>query len=88
MPSMEKPPVELYSGTSRHFFEALYSEIRKETYGKDIGQNSWLTADECRRFIELLQLSADKKVAEIALGSGGPALFMAKQSGCILIRNR
>jgi ubiquinone/menaquinone biosynthesis C-methylase UbiE len=79
-----KPKVELYSGTYKIFAEELYQEIRKETYGKDIGQTSWLTADECRKIFSILKLTPDKKVLEIGSGSGGPAVFLVKETGCHL----
>ena len=79
-----KSKVELYSGTYKNYAEDLYKQIRKETYGEDIGQNSWLTADEYRNFFSLLKLTPDKKVLEIATGSGGPAVFMVKEMGCRL----
>ena len=79
-----KPKAELFSVTYSNYSEDLYKEIRKDTYGEDIGQNSWLTADEYRDFFSLLKLSPGKKVLEIATGSGGPAAFMVKETGCKL----
>jgi ubiquinone/menaquinone biosynthesis C-methylase UbiE len=79
-----KPKVELYSNTYGNYGENLYRAIREETYGEDIGQNSWVTADEYRDFFSLLKLSPEKKVLEIATGSGGPALFMVRETGCHL----
>ncbi len=79
-----KSKVELYSGTYKDYEEYLYREIRKETYGEDIGQTSWLTAHEYRYFFSLLHLSSDKKVLEMATGSGGPAVFVVKEMGCHL----
>jgi len=35
-----------FSGTYKNYAEGVYRDIRKETYGEDIGQTSWLTADE------------------------------------------
>jgi SAM-dependent methyltransferase len=74
--------VELFSGTYKNYAEQLYKEIRSETYGEDIGQTSWLTANEYREFFSLLKLSGDDNVLEIAPGSGGPAVFMVKETGC------
>lgn len=79
-----KPKAELFSLTYSNYSEDLYKEIRKETYGEDIGQNSWLTADEYRDFFSILKLSPGKRVLEIATGSGGPAAFMVKETGCKL----
>ena len=60
----------------------LYAEIRREAFGEDIGQNSWHTADEQDRFVTWLELSAGKKLLDVACGAGGPALRIATASGC------
>ena len=39
-------PVDLYNSTYGNFQEQVLAEIRRETYGEDIGQNSWITTDE------------------------------------------
>jgi cyclopropane fatty-acyl-phospholipid synthase-like methyltransferase len=57
------------------------AEARAETYGSDIGQNSWLTADEQERFGRDLKLAPGKRLLEVACGSGGPALFLAENFG-------
>ncbi len=75
-------PVNLYDGTYRHFTENVLDAVRKETFGTDIGQNSWLTADEFDRFLLMLGLSRDSHVLEVASGSGGPALHTARTIGC------
>jgi SAM-dependent methyltransferase len=72
------------------FFDTIYGNfsdpalhaIRKETFGQDIGQNSWLTVDEYDRFTHWLDLDPKKHVLEVASGSGGPALYLARQAGC------
>lgn len=76
--------VKLYPGTYKNYSEEIYKSIRNETFGEDIGQNSWLTAGEFREFFSLLSIAKSKKVLEIASGSGGPALSMAKETGCHL----
>ena len=72
---------DLYS-TYAHFTEDVLAEIRRETFGVDIGQNSWLTVEEYDRFISWLGLTPDDHVLEIASGSGGPALHLANTIGC------
>jgi hypothetical protein len=52
--------------------------VRKETFGDDIGQNSWLTRDEYDRFISWLQIT-QHHVLEVASGSGGPASYLAQR---------
>ena len=65
-----------------HFEQDILAQIRRETYGEDIGQFSWLTADEFRGFLHLLDLDAGSYVLDVACGSGGPAIFMAQTTGC------
>ncbi len=74
--------VDLYHSTYGHFASGVLQEIRRETYGTDIGQNSWLTVDEFRQFFDMLAITRESNVLEVASGSGGPALFMAQMVGC------
>ncbi len=76
--------VKLYPGTYKNYSEDIYKAIRNETFGEDIGQNSWLTADEYLEMFSLLGITGRSEVLEIASGSGGPALFMVKETGCSL----
>jgi SAM-dependent methyltransferase len=62
--------------------DELYASIRREGFGEDIGQNSWLTADEQRTFCAWLGLDSSTELLEVGSGSGGPALFTAAVSGC------
>jgi SAM-dependent methyltransferase len=64
------------------FGDELYASIRREAFGEDIGQNSWLTADEQRRFCGQLRLDSSSDLLEVGSGSGGPALFAAATTGC------
>jgi SAM-dependent methyltransferase len=64
------------------FGERAVEAVRVEAFGRDIGQNSWLTADEFDRFISWLGLTPGGHVLEVASGSGGPALYLAEKSGC------
>ena len=73
--------VDLYSNYS-HFTEQVLTAIRLETFGKDIGQNSWTTADEYDRFISWLRLEPQQQVLEVASGSGGPARYLAERAQC------
>lgn len=73
--------VDLYSAYG-NFTEQVLAAIREETFGQDIGQNSWITAGEYDRFISWLRLDAGHHVLEVASGSGGPARYLAQQTGC------
>src|SRR5918998_950578 len=73
---------DLFYNTYGHFTERVLASVRAETFGRDIGQNSWLTADEYERFASWLDLAPASHVLEVASGSGGPALHLAGQAGC------
>jgi 2-polyprenyl-3-methyl-5-hydroxy-6-metoxy-1,4-benzoquinol methylase len=74
-----------YDANYRNFETQLYSEIRREAFGDDIGQNSWLTAEEQDLFMSWLNLSTGKTLLDVACGSGGPALRIAGTTGCSLV---
>jgi ubiquinone/menaquinone biosynthesis C-methylase UbiE len=71
-----------YDNAYGNFADDVLSVVRIETFGVDLGQNSWLTADEYDRFCGLLQIAAQSRVLETASGSGGPAVYMAEKYGC------
>ncbi len=68
--------------TYSQFERSLLQDIRRETYGQDIGQFSWITADELRKFFRQLDLQKNSRILDVACGSGGPALFTAETIGC------
>jgi SAM-dependent methyltransferase len=76
--------VDLYNSTYSNFQAQVLTEIRRETYGEDIGQNSWITTGEYDTFYSWLNLSAGDHVLEIASGSGGPAIYLAKKFKCCI----
>ena len=80
-----KPTAGHYDANYRSFESDLYSAIRREAFGEDIGQNSWLTADEQDRFIQHLTLSPGKKLMDVACGAGGPALRIAQKAACSIV---
>jgi SAM-dependent methyltransferase len=71
-----------YTLTYSHFAHPVLAEIRQETFGEDIGQNGWLTAEEYRHYLSYLEVTAASQVLDIGSGSGGPALLLARTVGC------
>jgi hypothetical protein len=69
---------DIYFGS---FSRPAFQNIRKETYCEDIGQFCWIKADEYRGFIQLLSIEPHHQVLDIASGSGGPAIFLSRQTG-------
>jgi SAM-dependent methyltransferase len=74
-----------YNANYGNFQTELYAQIRRDAFGEDIGQNSWLTSDEQDRFLEWLDLSPGKTLLDVACGAGGPALRIAATTGCSVI---
>lgn len=75
-------PVNLYDNFYDNFSARVLEQVRAETYGEDVGQNSWMTAEELDRFIELLRLQSSSNLLEVGSGSGVPALYVARKTGC------
>lgn len=64
------------------FDSDLMRGVRGEAYGRDIGQNSWATAEEVESAIEWLALAAGSRLLDIGCGPGGPLAFIAGRTGC------
>jgi SAM-dependent methyltransferase len=77
-----QPQVDHYGAQYGHFATELYAEIRLEAFGEDIGQNGWLTSREQDLFISWLGLRPDHTLLDVACGSGGPSLRIARLTGC------
>ena len=79
------PSADHYDANYGNFQTELYAKIRREAFGEDIGQNSWLTVDEHDRFLEWLNLAPEKVLLDVACGAGGPALRIAAATGCSVV---
>lgn len=79
---MTATSTDLYGPTYRSFASGLHADIRREAFGEDIGQTSWLTAAEQDEFIAWLGLDIAARLVDIACGSGGPTLRIARLTGC------
>lgn len=79
------PVVDLYDAAYGNFASDVYAEIRREAFGADIGQNSWLTLDELDGYISRLALGPDSRVLDVGCGSGGPALHISQATGCRVV---
>lgn len=75
-------PVRHYDAHYGRFSSDLYASIRREAFGEDIGQNSWLTSDEHDLFIDWMSLTKESRVLDIACGSGHTTLRIAGRTGC------
>jgi SAM-dependent methyltransferase len=74
--------IDLFYNTYANFTEQVLASVRQAAFGEDIGQNSWVTVEEYDRFIDELRLTPASHALEVASGSGGPALYLARKAGC------
>jgi SAM-dependent methyltransferase len=74
--------VDLYETAYRNLSTHALEQVRRDTYGEDFGQSSWVTADEYRRFVRLVDLRPTDHVLDVGCGSGGPAMFLAREVSC------
>jgi len=80
-----EPKIDLYGSTYGHFAEEIYADIRRESSGEDVGQNSWLTREELDRFATDLALGPAARLLDVACGSGGPTLHLVRTTGCAAV---
>lgn len=79
---MSNSSVNLYDNVYADFASSAEIAVRQETYGEDLGQSSWLTAQEWLEFADQLGVGAGSEVLEVGSGSGGPAVYLAAERGC------
>ena len=79
---MSSAKINLYDNEYGNYTRDLYAGIRRETYGQDLGQTSWVTNEESHEIPQLLQIGPASAVLEVGSGSGGYALHLAEKSGC------
>jgi cyclopropane fatty-acyl-phospholipid synthase-like methyltransferase len=71
-----------YQSLYENFDSPLMSQLRLETYGEDIGQHSWVTAEDLRRDAPRLKLAPAARLLDLGCGPCGPLTFLMKTTGC------
>lgn len=56
--------------------------IERSVCGCDYGGNSWTTRTEADNLVTALELHPETHLLDLGAGSGWPAIYMAKASGC------
>jgi cyclopropane fatty-acyl-phospholipid synthase-like methyltransferase len=80
-------------GSRAAFFDATYrgfagdvrTQVRRETYDRDLGQTGWLDLAEWRTFARRLGCEPGSRVLDVACGSGGPALQLVRETGADVV---
>jgi len=65
------------------FDSPVMREVRREAYAEDIGQHSWVTADELRSDLERLALGPASRLIDLGCGPCGPLVFAVQSTGCL-----
>ena len=78
----QKSRADGYESFYREFDSPLMRQIRCEAYGEDIGQHSWVGADELRGDIDRLKLSPSSRLVDLGCGPCGPLTFVLATVGC------
>jgi len=81
------------AGQSYDFYAMRYSPERqnlrdaifREVYDDYFGQSSWMSTADYDRSIEWLDVTPHDHVLDIACGGGGPALRLARLTGCSVV---
>ena len=71
-----------YESFYRAFDSPLMRQIRREAYGEDIGQHSWVGADELREDASRLKLTRSSRLLDLGCGPCGPLTFVIAATGC------
>jgi len=74
-----------YSSQYTRIYGQLASEIRREAFGEDFGQESWRSPAEQTEIAALLGLGPGTRVLDVACGAGGPSLALVEKTGCSLV---
>src|SRR6478672_3567270 len=61
----------------------IREQVRLLTYGDDLGQSGWMTADELDRFAD--GLGGGSRLLDVGCGSGGPALRLVERTGTSVV---
>ena len=65
-----------------NFDSALSRRVRAEAYGRDIGQHSWVTAEELVEDVDRLRLARESRLLDVGCGPAGPLTFVVGLTGC------
>ena len=71
-----------YDAFYSRFDSPLMQQLRREAYGQDIGQHSWVTASELADDVPRLRLTRASRLLDLGCGPGGPLTFVVGQVGC------
>jgi SAM-dependent methyltransferase len=75
---------DFYTVKYASFGSDVATELRREVFGEDIGQQGWRTAVEQAEIAEFVGIGKASHVLDVCCGSGGPSLALVQRTGCRL----
>jgi len=73
---------ESYRSLYDNFDSPLMRQLRLEAYGEDVGQHSWVTAEDLRRDAARLKITGTSQLLDLGCGPCGPLTFLMQTTGC------
>ena len=80
MSTPRDPKAPGYDSLYEAFESPVMRQVRSEAYGEDIGQHSWVLAEELRNDVARLKLSPSSRFLDLGCGPCGPLTFVL---GCV-----
>ncbi|HET9325426.1 MAG TPA: class I SAM-dependent methyltransferase [Candidatus Eisenbacteria bacterium] len=82
MSTAHEPRAGRYDDFYRLFDSPVMRRIRREAYGEDIGQHSWVRPDDLRADLQRLGLTPASRLLDLGCGPCGPLTFALARTGC------
>lgn len=79
---MPGEPDRPYEGVYAGFDSPLMRRVRAEASAEDIGQHSWVTAEQLRADTARLRLTPALRLLDLGCGASGPLTFVLRAVGC------
>lgn len=73
---------ESYDSFYDQFDSPVMRQLRQEAYRDEIGQHSWVRADDLRRDVSRLRISASSNLLDLGCGPCGPLVFLVDTVRC------
>ena len=83
MKATPQSPDDRYGSAYKAFDAPLKRRLREEAYGEDIGQHSWVTAEQMRGDVVRLGLTSASRLLDLGCGPCGPLTFVVREVGCL-----
>ena len=71
-----------YESFYKEFESSVMRAVRREAYGEDIGQHSWVSAADLRRDVVRLNIPVGGRLLDLGCGPCGPLAFVLTAVNC------